>query len=38
VEKALSKSGWGWDKGDRRDWEGIEVWRWKYVGAEVDKD
>lgn len=38
VEKALAKSGWGWDKGDRRDWEGIEVWRWKYVGAEVDKD
>lgn len=38
VEKALVKSGWGWDKGDRRDWEGIEVWRWKYVGVEVHQD
>lgn len=31
VERALGKSGWGWcEKGE---WEGVEVWRWKFGGT-----
>ena len=30
MEKALGKSGWGWE--DKSEWEGIEIWKWKYAG------
>ena len=30
VDKALGKSGWGWE--DREEWEGIEIWKWKFGG------
>ena len=30
VDKALGKSGWGWT--DREEWEGIEIWKWKFGG------
>lgn len=30
VDKTLGKSGWGWE--DREEWEGIEIWKWKFGG------
>lgn len=32
VEKAVGKSGWGWGVELKGDWEGVEIWRWKFVG------
>jgi predicted nicotinamide N-methyase len=40
VEKCLAKSGWGgWlcdvdvGEGGKKDWEGVEVWKWRFTGA-----
>jgi hypothetical protein len=34
IAKCLDKSGWGWNE---KDWEGVEVWKWRWVGKEEVK-
>lgn len=32
VDKCLAKTGWSWDRSLKPDYDGIQIWKWRYSG------
>ncbi|KAJ9127329.1 hypothetical protein QFC24_000736 [Naganishia onofrii] len=32
VDKCLAKTGWSWDRSLKSDYDGIQIWKWRYSG------